>query len=104
MLTTPSQDSPKLVSLPDTPATRRRAGLYVSGRGGSGWGGGGSQARVPRELLNRLEPYFTAGFRKQFEVDEMADAGDDEGERNWKLIAKKRINGKTNAVDGATLL
>ncbi|CAM9953752.1 unnamed protein product [Ascophyllum nodosum] len=62
------------------------------------------KARVPRELLNRLEPYFTAGFRKQFEVDEMADAGDDEGERNWKLIAKKRINGKTNAVDGATLL
>lgn len=56
------------------------------------------QARVPAELLNRLEPYFTQEFKDTLEVEENANAiaeGDDAAarreENEWKQIAKKRI-------------
>lgn len=54
------------------------------------------QARVPAELLNRLEPYFTQEFKNTLQVEEQADAGAEEAtalkeENAWKQIAKKRM-------------
>ena len=60
------------------------------------------QARVPTEIVNRLEPYFTPEFRVTMAGEERAEAGDEEAaargvENTWKLIAKKRI--KADAID-----
>lgn len=64
------------------------------------------QARVPKELVNRLEPYFTAEFKEAMGGDERAEIGEEEAaareeENNWKLIAKKRV--KTSAADGVVV-
>lgn len=60
------------------------------------------QARVPTEIVNRLEPYFTPEFRATMEGEERAEVGDEEAaargvENTWKLIAKKRL--KADAID-----
>ncbi|CAM9113222.1 unnamed protein product [Laminaria digitata] len=60
------------------------------------------QARVPTEIVNRLEPYFTPEFRVLMEGEERKEVGDEEAaargvENTWKLIAKKRI--KADAID-----
>ncbi|CAM9854728.1 unnamed protein product [Scytosiphon promiscuus] len=56
------------------------------------------QARVPAELLNRLEPYLTQEFKDTLQVEENENAiaeGEDAAarreENEWKQIAKKRI-------------
>lgn len=63
---------------------------------------GDSQARVPAEVVNRLEPYFTPEFKATMKGEERKEMGDEEAaargvEHKWKLIAKKRI--KADAID-----
>ena len=36
------------------------------------------QARVPTELLNRLEPYFTQEFKDTVQLEEKAESGAEE--------------------------
>ncbi|CAM9448893.1 unnamed protein product [Ectocarpus sp. 6 AP-2014] len=59
------------------------------------------QARVPAELLNRLEPFFTPEFKETSRVEE-SESGEEEAaalreENTWKQIAKKRL--KTSSLD-----
>ncbi|CBJ33718.1 PHflX, plastid HflX GTPase [Ectocarpus siliculosus] len=59
------------------------------------------QARVPAELLNRLEPFFTPEFKETSRV-EASNSGAEEAaalreENTWKQIAKKRL--KTSSLD-----
>ncbi|CAN0132583.1 unnamed protein product [Ectocarpus sp. 12 AP-2014] len=59
------------------------------------------QARVPAELLNRLEPYFTPEFKETSLVEE-SNSGVEEAaarreENTWKQIAKKRL--KASSLD-----
>lgn len=59
------------------------------------------QARVPAELLNRLEPYFTPEFKETSRVEELNSGAEDAAalreENTWKQIAKKRL--KTSSLD-----